>query len=172
MATAPRLNRFVALAIAPEIAIDGNTNLNIAAEPRIATGRLRTGLEVRRAVTLFPTGRPVPGSRLAGRAVIWQAIAPEDPEWAVEVAAEGWATGRAAVERIASEAGIFRAAVAGTEMPSEEVREDIADRTLAAVATGAPPAWDLEAAEASVGVAAVAAGEGRRRYIAERNYGS
>jgi len=79
------------------------------------------------------------------------------------------ATGRVAVERIASEAGISREAVAGTEMPLEEVREDIADRTLAAAATVAPPAWDLEAvAEASVGVAAVAAGAGRRHYIAER----
>ena len=54
-----------------------------------------------------------------------------------------------------------RVAVAGTEMPSEEVREDIADLTLAAAATVAPPAWDLEAeAEASVAVAAVA-GAGR-----------
>jgi len=172
MATGPLLNRFVAVAIAAETAIDGNTNLNIAAERRIGTGRLRTGLGVRRAVTLFPTGRPMPGNRLAGRAVIWQAIAPEDPEWAVEVA-EALATGRVAVERIASEAGISREAVAGTEMPLEEVREDIADRTLAAAATVAPPAWDLEAvAEASVGVAAAVAGAGRRRYIAERNHRS
>src|SRR5258706_6036860 len=134
-ATGPRPNRFVAVAIAAETAIDGNTNLNIAAEPRIGTGRLRTGLGVRRAVTLFPTGRPMPGNRLAGRAVIWQAIAPEDPEWAVEVAAaEALATGRVAVERIASEAGTSREAVAGTEMALEEGREDIADRTLAAAA--------------------------------------
>jgi hypothetical protein len=116
----------------------------------------------------------MPGNRLAGRAVIWQAIAPEDPEWAVEVAAaEALATGRVAVERIASEAGTSREVVAGTEMPLEEVREDIADRTLAAAAVVAPPAWDLEAgAEASVGVAAVAAGAGRRHYIAERNHRS
>jgi hypothetical protein len=78
-----------------------------------------------------------------------------------------------AVERIASEAGISREAVAGTEMPLEEVREDIADRTLAAAATVAPPAWDLEVgAEASVGVVAAAVGAGRRRYIAERNHRS
>src|ERR1700704_1806513 len=161
MATGRRLNRFVAVAIAAEIAIDGNTNLNIAAERRIGTGRLRTGLGVQRAVTLFPTGRPMPGNRLAGRAVVWQAIAPEDPEWAVEVGAEVLATRPVAVGRIASEAGISREAVAGTEMPLEEVREDIAERMLAAAATVAPPAWDLEVgAEASVGVAVVAAAVG------------
>src|SRR4051812_26706779 len=87
MATGPPPNRFAAVAIERETAIDGNTNLNIAGELRIGTGRLRTSSGGRRAVTLFRTGRQMPGNRLVDRAVISQAMAPVGWEWAVEVAA-------------------------------------------------------------------------------------
>jgi hypothetical protein len=145
-------------------ATGGSTIRNIVVAPLIGIGRPRTDLGEPREVTLFPTARPMPGNRLGDRAVIWQAIAPEDPEWAVEVAAEALATGRVAVEQIASEVGISREAVAGTGMHSEGARGDIADQTLAAAAVVAPPAWDLAAgAEASVGVAAVVVGGAGRR---------
>jgi len=73
------------------------------------------------------------------------------------------ATGLAEAERIASEAGICRAAVVETGMPSEEVREDIADRTLVPAAAVARPAWGLvaEASAAAVAAAAVAGGAGK-----------
>jgi len=50
-------------------------------------------------------------------------------------------------ERIASEAGISRAAVVETETRLEEVRGDTADRMLAPEAAAAPQAWHHEAAE-------------------------
>ena len=67
-----------------------------------------------------------------------------------ELAVRALATGRAEAERIASEAGTSRAAVAETGMPSEEVPEveGTADRARAPAAAAAPPAWDL--AEAAV----------------------
>jgi hypothetical protein len=75
---------------------------------------------------------------------------------------EALATGLAEVEPTGSEAVTFRAAVAETEMPSEGVPGDIADRTLAAAAAAAHPVWDLEAAEeAASAVAAGADGEGK-----------
>jgi len=40
-----------------------------------------------------------------------------------------------------SEAGTSREAVAGTEMPLEEVREDIAESNARGSSTVAPPAW-------------------------------
>jgi len=76
------------------------------------------------------------------------------------LAAPALATGRAEAERIGSEAGIFRAPVVETGMPSEVDREDTADRTLVPAAAGAPPAWDLEA-EASVAVVVAVGGAGR-----------
>ena len=74
---------------------------------------------------------------------------------------ETLATGRAA-ELIASEAETFHAVVAGTGMPSEEVRGDTTDQALAAAAAEVLPAWDLEAAVGSVAVVAVG-GAGRKR---------
>ena len=57
------------------------------------------------------------------------------------------------------EAGIFRAAVAETGTPLEEVPGDTTDRVPALAAVAALPAWDL-AAEGSAVVAA--GGAGRR----------
>ncbi|MGA9308590.1 MAG: hypothetical protein WBW31_24560 [Candidatus Sulfotelmatobacter sp.] len=73
-------------------------------------------------------------------------------------------TGRAAVERIVSEAGIFRAAAAETEMPSEEVPAGTTDRALAPAAVAVPPACGAEAlvaAEVVSVVEAVVGGAGR-----------
>jgi hypothetical protein len=61
---------------------------------------------------------------------------------------------------IASAAGIFRAVVQVTGMPSEAVPEDSTDPTRAATAIAAPPASDLAVAdsvEAAASVEAVAA---------------
>jgi hypothetical protein len=71
-------------------------------------------------------------------------------------------------ERIASEAGISREAVAATEMPSEEVPEGITDRTPVPAAAVEPPAWDLE--EEAGAVAVVAVGGADR--TAKQNYRS
>jgi hypothetical protein len=87
-------------------------------------------------------------------------------------AARVLATGRAEAERIASEAGIFRVAVAETGMPSEVVPGDTTDRTLAAAVAEALPAWDLEA-EVSVVVEVVAVevvgAAGKRRRLRSGN---
>ena len=77
---------------------------------------------------------------------------------AIEVVAQALATEGAEAERIGWEAGTFRAAVAETGMPLEEVPEDLAvttDRARAQAAAAVPQAWDLEEA-----VAAVVAGDG------------
>ena len=72
-------------------------------------------------------------------------------------AVEALATGQAE-ERIASEAGMSRAAAAETGMPSEVVPGATTDRALAAAVAAVPPAWDLEAAEAVVAVVVGVAG--------------
>jgi hypothetical protein len=77
------------------------------------------------------------------------------------------ATGRAGADRIALEAATSRAAVAETGMPLEGVPGDTADRVLAPAAAVAPPAWDPEAEEASVGVAE--GGGGRRPKLRNGN---
>ena len=141
-------------------AIGGSTIRNIAAAHHIEIEPPQTGLVARRAVILSPTGRLAPGNRLAGRAEIWAATALEGAARAIVPAAPALATTRAEAERIASEAGISRAAVVETGMPSEVAREDTADRTLVPAAAGAPPAWDLEA-EASVAVVVAVGGAGR-----------
>jgi hypothetical protein len=69
--------------------------------------------------------------------------------WAIE-AEPVRAIGLEEAEPIASEAVTFRAAAAATAMPSEAVPGDTADRTLAAAAAAAHPAWDLEAAVTAV----------------------
>jgi hypothetical protein len=63
------------------------------------------------------------------------------------------------VEPTGSEAAIFRAAEAGTAMPSAAGPEDIADQARAAAAAAAPPVGDLVAgvAEGSVEAEAAAA---------------
>jgi len=165
-ATVPRLYRLVATA--------GSTIRSIAAAPRIETGRPRTGLAVRRAETPCPIARLAPGSNLAARGAIWPAIGlavvasatgpvaasaivlPEEP---------APATGLSGADRIASEAGTSLAAAAEIAMPSEAAPGDITDRTLAAAAAAAPPAWDLEAEASAVVVevsGVVVGGAGKR----------
>jgi Protein of unknown function (DUF2950) len=101
------------------------------------------------------------------------------------VAVEAWvidppvdlvaATGPAVVEP-APEAAMSRAAVVVAEggMLSEEVRADSMERARAPIAAAAPPAWDREAAEASVAVAAavVAGGAGNRHGSQQGNHRS
>ena len=161
--------------------VTGNTIHNIAAAHPIEIALPQTGLVARRAAIHLLTAKPAPDSRSAGRVAICPATAP-DPAWAVGAAERAFRTGPAevlatdqpAAERIASEAGMSRAAVAEAGMLSEAVPGATTDRAPAAAAAAAPPAWDLEAAgaEASVGVAAVAAGAGRRRDIVERSHRS
>jgi hypothetical protein len=81
--------------------------------------------------------------------------------WAIVAGAPVLATGPVEAEPIASEAAISRAAVAETATPSEEDREDTADRALAAAAAAVPQAWDLEGVEAAFAEAAVAGGVDR-----------
>ena len=90
-----------------------------------------------------------------------QATAPAGMVWAIVAEAPVLATGPAEAEPIASEAAISRAAVAETATPSEEDREDTADRALAAAAAAVPQAWDLEGVEAAFAEAAVAGGADR-----------
>src|SRR6267142_1265327 len=66
----------------------GSTIRSIAAALRIATKLRQTGLAVRHAETLWPTVRLRPGTRLAGRAAIWPAIAPKELAEAIEAAME------------------------------------------------------------------------------------
>ena len=68
------------------------------------------------------------------------------------------ATGQVAADRTASEAATCRVAVAGIGTPLEEAREDSTDPAPAPAAAVAPPAWDLEAEEAS----AAAGGAGKQ----------
>src|SRR5690349_7554025 len=57
-ATARRIYRLVAAGAVAEIQVTGgSTDRNIAAAPRIGTGRLRTGLAARRVVIRLPTAR-------------------------------------------------------------------------------------------------------------------
>ena len=76
------------------------------------------------------------------------------------VGEQALATGRAAVERIVSGAGIFRAAAAETEMPSEEVPAGTTDRALAPAAVAVPPACGAEALVAAEEVSVVEAAVG------------
>jgi hypothetical protein len=163
------------------LAIDGSTTQHIVAELRIGIGRPRTGLEGRPAVTLLPIARQAPGNRWADKVAIWPATAPEEPARAIgpeqEAVAIGpeeqvVATGQVEAEGIASEAGISPAAVAGTGMPSGAVPGDTTDRTLAPAAAVAPPAWDREAGEVSVVVAAAGAVGRARKLRGQKSLGA
>ena len=81
---------------------------------------------------------------------------------ATGLAVEALATGQAE-EPIASEAGMSRAAVAETGMPSEVVPGVTTDRALAAAVAAVPPAWDLEVEAASVVVEVGVAGRTSNR---------
>jgi len=163
-ATARRLSL---LAVAMQ-AIDGSTTQHIVAELRIGIGRPRTSLEARPAVTLLPIARLAPGNRWADKVAIWPATAPEELARAIGPEERVVATGPVEAEGIASEAGISPVAAVGTGMPSGAVPGDTTDRTLAPVAAVAPPAWDREAGEVSVVVAAVGAAD-RARKLRDRN---
>ena len=56
---------------------DGSTTRNIAVGLRIVTERLQTDLGELRAVIRSPTGKPVRGNNLAGRAAICRVPAAE-----------------------------------------------------------------------------------------------
>src|SRR6266403_1003138 len=66
----------------------GSIIRSIAAALRIATKLRQTGLVVRLAEIRWPTVRLRPGTRLAGRAAIWPAIAPKELAEAIEPAME------------------------------------------------------------------------------------
>jgi hypothetical protein len=85
------------------------------------------------------------------------ATAPEELVVAIGPAELGVA---ALAEPIALAAGIFRAAAAGTGMPSGEVPGDTTDQARVAAAAVALPVWDL-AVEVAGSAAAAEAGEDR-----------
>jgi len=152
------------------VATNGNTILNIVAELPTKIAQQRTDSAARRAATLLPTVRLAPANRWDGKAATYpaappqgtaQATAPAGMVWAIVAGAPVLATGPVEAEPIASEAAISRAAVAETATPSEEDREDTADRALAAAAAAVPQAWDLEGVEAAFAEAAVAGGADR-----------
>ena len=62
----------------------GHTTRNIAAARRTVTGLLQTGLGVLHAVIRLPNVKPVPGSKLPGRAGICPAIVPPQGASAVD----------------------------------------------------------------------------------------
>lgn len=147
----------------------GDTIHNTGEAHHIATVRPQTGLAALLEATLLPTVRLAPDNSLAVRAAICPAI---------ELEAAGSATGQAgdleraigqeAEELIALEAGISRAAVAETEMPSAEVLgvpKATTDRAHEPAAIAVLPAWALEVEEVvlAVVVAAVAAGGGGKK---------
>jgi hypothetical protein len=72
--TAHRSNRVAGV----EVPI-GSTIRNIAAARRIGTEPPRTGSAAQRVETPCPIVKPMHGNRLAGRAAIYPAIAPEEP---------------------------------------------------------------------------------------------
>ena len=154
----------VALEEAVEIPV-GSTIPNIAEARHIATAQQQIGLAARREATLLPTVRQVPDNRLAVRAAISPVVVPEVVGLATGQAAElERAIERGVEERIASEAGICRVAVAETEMPSGEVLgvpRATTDRAHAPAAIAALPACDL-AAEAVASVVAAGAGAGKK----------
>lgn len=164
--TAHRNNQAVG-AEAGEIPI-GGTIRNIAAAPRMETEERRTGSVVRHVETLCLIVRPVPGNRLADRAEICLAIGPAERVLVTELVAQGLATERAGAERIGSEAGMCRAAVAETEMPLEEVpgaQRVTTDRARAPAAAAVLRAWDLEEVEVVAAGVGVGKGLGRGKEV-------
>ena len=130
--------------LAAEIPL-GSTILNIAAVRRIRIALLRTDLGEPPVVIILQTARLALGNRLADREAICLAIEREPPPSAIEPVV--LAIGRAVVELIALEAGIFRAAVGETEMRSvgvPEVPADITGRARGPVETAVLPALALE----------------------------
>jgi hypothetical protein len=81
--TAHRINRLAGVETSVEIPT-GRTIRNIAAALLIETELPQTGLVVRHAEIRWPTVRLRPGTRLAGRAAIWPAIAPKELAEAIE----------------------------------------------------------------------------------------
>jgi hypothetical protein len=154
----------VALQEAVEILV-GSTIPNIVEARHIATVQQQTGLAAPREATLLPTVRQVPDNSLAVRAAISPVAVPEVVGLATGQAEElERAIERGVEERTASEAGISRAAVAETEMPSGEVLgvlKATTDRAHAPAAIAALPACDLEV-EAVVSVVAAGAGAGKK----------
>jgi len=119
----------------------------------MGTEEPQTNLVVRREETPFPIARLVPGSKLAGRAGICQAIVaelasatgPVEQVLVTGVAVRAVGIEPAEAERIGWEAGMSRAAVAGIAMPSGEVPGApvvITDQALAPAVAAVPPAWD------------------------------
>jgi hypothetical protein len=98
-------------------------------------------------------------------AAAW-AVVREEAAWAVVREEGALATGRVVADQIVLEAGISRAAVAETAMPSEEAPGDTTDRALGPAAAAVPPAWGPAAAALVAAVAevaaAVAGGAGKR----------
>lgn len=141
----------VALEEAEEIPV-GSTIRNIVGARPIATVRPQTGLAALREATPLLTVRLVPDNSLAGRAAIFPAVAQEVGGLGIgQVEDLGRAIGRGVEERIASEAGISRVAVAETEMPSAEVLgapKATTDRAHEPAAIAVLPACDLKEVEA------------------------
>lgn len=137
----------VALEEAEEIPV-GSTIRNIVGARHIATVRPQTGLAALREVTPLLTVRLVPDNRLAGRAAIFPAISQDVVGLGIgQVEDWGRAIEPEVEERIASEAGISRVAVAETEMPSAEVLgapKATTDRAHEPAAIAVLPACDLE----------------------------
>lgn len=159
--TAHRNNRAAAaLEEDGEIPVGGTTH-NIVGGRHIAIVRPLTGLAALHEATPLLTVRLVLDNSLAVKEAICPAIVLQVAGSATVPAADlELAIEQGAEERIASEAGISRAAVAETEMPSGEVpgvRKATTDRAHEPVAIAVLPAWDLEAAVASVVGAGVAA---------------
>jgi hypothetical protein len=124
---------------------------------RIVIALRQIALAVRLVETRWPTDRPAPGNRLAGRAATWPATevmlvsateavrirATAVVVWAATAVVEIWAAGLRA-EPTASVAEISHVAAAETAMPSEEGTEgDSVDRMPAPIAPAELPAWDL-----------------------------
>jgi hypothetical protein len=144
---------------------------SIVAGPHIGTGLPRTDLGVVRAVIRFPNASPVLGSKLQDRAEIWPvsrrpagAWVTGQPAQAEAVAREEAGSATELADQIPSGAGTCRVVAQETGMLSEAAPKDSMDPARAVTVAVAPPAWDLEAEEASVveagaapGVAAVAA---------------
>jgi hypothetical protein len=151
-------------------ATTGNTIQRIAAGLLIKTGQPQIASAEPRVAILFPDDNPAPGNKLEGKVATWPVPAEgleltteAEPASAIGLGAvigaePVRAIGLAEAAPTVSEAVTFRAVAAATEMASEAVPGDTADRALVAAAAAAHPVWDLEAA---VAVAAAADGGGR-----------
>lgn len=130
------------------------------AAPLIVIAPLQTASEAPRAAIHSPAGSLLPDSRLAGRAAIFPASAPEVELSAVELSAMAqasaiglalllWATPGWVVELIESEVATSRAAVAAIAMHLEAAPGATAVQVLAAAAAAALPVWGLAVADSA-----------------------